>query len=453
MATEVRLRRGTTAQHATFTGAAAEITVDTDKDTVVVHDGVTVGGFALGKESVISGKANVGANSDITSLSGLTTPLSVAQGGTAANTAAGARTALGAAASGALGSSGITGAAASGSNSDITNLTGLTTVPDLIATSISAAGGQKNIIYNGGCRVQAGAAVSLSTTPQYGKCDMWAGWASGGAVSAGTVTLDTASAVGSYGTAMHLSGVTLTGSGVLSIRQRIPAADAVFYKNKTVSFSSQVLQDSGGALNYVVVIRKPTAKDNYASATTISTSGATSVPNAANTSVNSLAVAMGDCSNGIEIEIQVTTGAITTKNFRFSDMQLEVGSTSTSFENTTLNFDIAKCGFLYEKTYDQATDPATATRNGLANVGSGGASDGAVLGGVFTFKHHKRSSPTVRYWDGAGTLNRWSSRNSTAWIDGRTLTAISASENGAIVDSATSTQSVMCAHFEADCRL
>lgn len=36
-----------------------------------------------------------GANSDITSLTGLTTPLSVAQGGTAANTAGGARTALG----------------------------------------------------------------------------------------------------------------------------------------------------------------------------------------------------------------------------------------------------------------------------------------------------------------------------------------------------------------------
>ena len=38
-------RRGTTAQHASFTGLLGELTVDTDKDVVVVHDGATAGGF------------------------------------------------------------------------------------------------------------------------------------------------------------------------------------------------------------------------------------------------------------------------------------------------------------------------------------------------------------------------------------------------------------------------
>ena len=46
---EVKLRRGTTSQHAGFTGAAGEVTVDTDKDTVVVHDGSTAGGHELAK--------------------------------------------------------------------------------------------------------------------------------------------------------------------------------------------------------------------------------------------------------------------------------------------------------------------------------------------------------------------------------------------------------------------
>jgi hypothetical protein len=54
MSTQLKLRKGTTAQHATFTGAEAEVTVDTSKDTLVVHDGVTAGGFPLAKASDIA---------------------------------------------------------------------------------------------------------------------------------------------------------------------------------------------------------------------------------------------------------------------------------------------------------------------------------------------------------------------------------------------------------------
>jgi len=54
MATQVQFRRGNTAQTNAFTGAVAEITVDTDKETVVVHDGSTAGGFPLARESALS---------------------------------------------------------------------------------------------------------------------------------------------------------------------------------------------------------------------------------------------------------------------------------------------------------------------------------------------------------------------------------------------------------------
>jgi hypothetical protein len=53
MATRVQLRRGTTTEHSTFTGAAGEVTVDTTKNTVVVHNNSTAGGFPLLKESAI----------------------------------------------------------------------------------------------------------------------------------------------------------------------------------------------------------------------------------------------------------------------------------------------------------------------------------------------------------------------------------------------------------------
>ena len=47
MSTQVQVRRGTTAEHSTFTGAVGELTVDTTIDTVVVHDGSTAGGNPL----------------------------------------------------------------------------------------------------------------------------------------------------------------------------------------------------------------------------------------------------------------------------------------------------------------------------------------------------------------------------------------------------------------------
>ena len=51
----LQLRRGPTTQHSAFTGLVGEVTIDTDKDTIVVHDGSTVGGFPLAKSTDTSG--------------------------------------------------------------------------------------------------------------------------------------------------------------------------------------------------------------------------------------------------------------------------------------------------------------------------------------------------------------------------------------------------------------
>ena len=47
MAKRLQLRRGTTAQNDAFTGALGELTYDTDKKQLRVHDGSTVGGNAV----------------------------------------------------------------------------------------------------------------------------------------------------------------------------------------------------------------------------------------------------------------------------------------------------------------------------------------------------------------------------------------------------------------------
>ena len=47
MATQVQFRRGTTAEHSGFKGADGEVTVDTSLKTVVIHVGITNGGFPV----------------------------------------------------------------------------------------------------------------------------------------------------------------------------------------------------------------------------------------------------------------------------------------------------------------------------------------------------------------------------------------------------------------------
>ena len=54
MAKTLQFRRGSTATLSSITGAVGELFVDTSKDTVVVMDGSTAGGFPLARESALS---------------------------------------------------------------------------------------------------------------------------------------------------------------------------------------------------------------------------------------------------------------------------------------------------------------------------------------------------------------------------------------------------------------
>jgi hypothetical protein len=51
MSKQLQLRRGTTTDHATFTGAIGEVTYDTDKRTLITHDGVTQAGNEIASKN------------------------------------------------------------------------------------------------------------------------------------------------------------------------------------------------------------------------------------------------------------------------------------------------------------------------------------------------------------------------------------------------------------------
>jgi hypothetical protein len=76
-ATQVQLRRGTSAQVATFTGAQGEVVVDTTNNRAVVHDGATAGGFAL-EQRAIHSSADLPVTADDVILNvNVTSPLTI----------------------------------------------------------------------------------------------------------------------------------------------------------------------------------------------------------------------------------------------------------------------------------------------------------------------------------------------------------------------------------------
>ena len=62
----IQFRRGNTTQHNSFTGLLGEVTVDTDKKTLVVHDGSTTGGFPLAREGAASNASSGSFTSNVT---------------------------------------------------------------------------------------------------------------------------------------------------------------------------------------------------------------------------------------------------------------------------------------------------------------------------------------------------------------------------------------------------
>lgn len=190
-----------------------------------------------------------------------------------------------------------------------------------------------NAIHNGCCRVVQRAALALANnTWGFGKVDRFAGKVAGTALTAGSLTQATTAAVGVSGCSLHFSGITVTGAGVVSTRQRIESLNSLRFKNQKGSFACKVLHDTGAPVDYTVIIRKANAGNNFGGGTTvIATSAAQTVASGAATTVKLENIAMGDCSNGIEIEVQAACGAVVTKNFHFTAFGFYEGEVAQPF--------------------------------------------------------------------------------------------------------------------------
>ena len=281
--------------------------------------------------------------------------------------------------------------------------------------------------------------------------DRHEGMATGTAVTAGTFGVVTNSSAGITGKAFKFAGVTLTGTGILYHRYRMEAKDAVKFKNQTISFSSKVYHDVGSAIDFTVFIRKADVADNFGAVTAISDSGAQSIATATASDLKYESVAMGDCSNGIEIEIKIEAGAITTKNVELTELQFELNSIATDFEYRL--DDLVLCQRYYSKSYEQTVVPGTADTDGIVyfgntNINNSDHSIDLSCG----FPTTMRTKPTITIYDEAGasgkvTMAAGNGLNSSVTIIGD-QSLVCTGTNGA-----ASTSRTMRYHYQANAEL
>ena len=96
-------------------------------------------------------------------------------------------------------------------------------------------------------------------------------------------------------------------------------------------------------------MRKANAVDNFSATTTISTSGSISVPDNSETTIKFENISMGDPTNGIEVEVRLDCGAITSKDFLLRFFQFELGGFATQFVTEPVHITRFKCKRHYRK--------------------------------------------------------------------------------------------------------
>jgi hypothetical protein len=245
MASQVQYRRGTNAQNAAFTGALAEITVDTTNGTLRVHDAITVGGSNIATVAYVT--AQISALSS-NSISSGTSNVRVFANGNVTTSAAGTANVLIVQSTGAL----ITGDLSVTGNATLSgNILGDRIVNGTTSIEIQTANGNSNISVAGTSNVAVFASTGVFVTG----VNSVSGNVTGGNVLTGGLISATGAITGAAitGTSLTVTTGNITGgnlllsgaiidSAQLDIQTSAANANIVFTPNGTgiVTVSTQV---------------------------------------------------------------------------------------------------------------------------------------------------------------------------------------------------------------------
>lgn len=103
----------------------------------------------------------------------------------------------------------------------------------------------------------------------------------------------------------------------------------------------------------------------------------------------------------------VNLATIANSTFYLTGVQLEQNLQPTPFEQRPIGVELALCQRYYEKSYENATAPGTATYTRLVTMtgSAGSATTGEIIGNYY-WAAVKRVAPTVSWYDHSGNSNR-----------------------------------------------
>ena len=196
-----------------------------------------------------SNAAHNGANSDITALSALTTPIAINQGGFGGTTAAAARTNL--------------GVAASGSNSDITAITNASALAQIGGFT---AGGFVNHFRNATMDIAIrGASGTLPANTLTYTVD---GWIAAGVGASGIAWAQAEAAVPSaYFPYNTLKFTAASGVTDFNIRQRIESYIATPLASQITTITAWIYNNTGSSVTPTLTVNHANAQDNFSAVT------------------------------------------------------------------------------------------------------------------------------------------------------------------------------------------
>jgi hypothetical protein len=114
--------------------------------------------------------------------------------------------------------------------------------------------------------------------------------------------------------------------------------------------SGKFYQDTGSSQAIVVRISKPTALNNFSSATVVATSANIAIPSGSTTAFSAtFTLGATDATNGLMIEVYLASAVtVASKNFGIADMQLEPGTAATPFEFRQMGTELDLCRRYYQ---------------------------------------------------------------------------------------------------------